>query len=114
MPEQALGILKNLGFRARLGAEETLFLQDELQSVLYLVMGGSVIWGDDIYGPGTLLDEAAFLADLPVGESCRTREETILFMVAKGPLLRSLGSSPEALRAYLAILVDRLKRSNEL
>jgi CRP-like cAMP-binding protein len=123
LPEADQQTLVGLLRRETLRKAETLFRQGDEGIALYLIVQGRVKISVSrrldsvtlaILGPGEFLGEMALLDGLPRSADAIALEETHLYALNRGDFVSFLINNEKAVKAVLAALSLRLRRTNDL
>jgi len=123
LPEADLLPLVGLLRRENLRRGETLFRQGDVGMALYLILQGRIKISLSqqteavtlaILGQGEFLGEMALLDGLPRSADAIAMEDSYLYALNRGDFLAFLANNEKAVRAVLASLSLRLRRTDKL
>ncbi len=123
MPKPMLTKLSSLLRTVTYRAHTDIFHAGDQGATMYIVLAGAVkifvpaIDGREVvlavHRSGDLLGEMSLLDDEPRSASATTIEETEMFSLRRADFLKVLNEHPEAQRAIIEVLVERLRATNQ-
>lgn len=123
MPKPMLAKLSLLLRTVTYKAHTDIFHAGDQGATMYIVLAGAVkifvpaIDGREVvlavHRSGDLLGEMSLLDDEPRSASATTIEETEMFSLRRSDFLKVLNEHPEAQRAIIEVLVERLRATNQ-
>lgn len=123
MPKPMLSKLSSLLRTVTYKAHTDIFHAGDQGATMYIVLTGAVkifvpaIDGREVvlavHRSGDLLGEMSLLDDEPRSASATTIEETEMVSLRRADFLRVLNEHPEAQRAIIEVLVERLRATNQ-
>lgn len=124
LPDEEIAALAHQAHRRQYRAGATIFYRDDPGSTLYVIQNGRVKLvltspegrevTVDIVGPGDFFGELALVDGGPRSATAVALEPVEAFTLNRGLFIAILERHPQAMLALLAVVGDRLRRTDEM